>query len=93
VYEKQTVANCGYVVPVRAWLLRNTNPFSYTLLFLLMSINLLEAYGKVTWKYAHSMHQVVNIIHTCALGETNSHTAPTNKPTHSNKGLRAFETT
>jgi len=80
-------------MPVSAWLPRNTNPFSYTLLFLLMSINLLEAYGKVTWKCAHSMHKVVNIIHTCSLGETNSHMAPTNKSTHSNKGLRAFDTT
>jgi hypothetical protein len=84
-YEKQAIASCGYVTPARAWLLRNTNPFSYTLSFLLISINLLEACGKVTWKHAQSMHKVVNIIHTCSPGETNSHTAPTNKSTHSKK--------
>jgi len=70
-YEKQAAASCGYVMPVRAWLLRNTNQFSYTLLFLLVSINLLEAYGKVTCKYAHSTHKAVNIINTCSLGDTN----------------------
>jgi hypothetical protein len=45
--SEQTVATCGHAMPARAWLIWNTNPYSYTPILLSTLMKLLQA-EKVT---------------------------------------------